>query len=442
MSTDKQKEPASTCSQCETAAAYVRNELSGTVADAFATHMRKCPDCAAVVEGFTEVLRKLEDRPPLPDAPDLVEAVLARIPESEWEGKAQSREARPMVIAWPLFRRVAALFVVLLCGIGIVRFLTREPPPTPRMQAMDEASAWLAASQERSGAWSPEKWQGRSEFEISLTGMALLTLLGLNPDQAETGPYAENIERAVVYLVAQQRENGNFGPETDGVMYNHGIATVAMLEALVATDDEALIEPVGRALKFIRDRQLDSGGWGYIRDDSGSANTSISVWQLQALARAKQLGMWRDIVPSFHKGLLWLQGMVGKNGLVGYRRPNDFPEESETLTAMAATCLLSAGSRLQGLEDTNSRVRSALKAVASNPGQATDFYHAYFLASALSAGGEEFDPALARIQGTLVAQRVTSGANAGSWDTVDNWSSVGGRIYTTSMAALSLRAGP
>lgn len=305
---------------------------------------------------------------------------------------------------------------------------------------MNQASAWLAASQERSGAWDPAKWQGRPEFEISLTGMALLTLLALNPDEAAMEPYAENVERAVVYILAQQREHGNFGPEADGVMYNHGIATVAMLEALVATEDEVLIGPVGRALQYIHDRQLDSGGWGYGRDEHESANTSVSVWQLQALAKAKQLGKWRCVVPSFHKGLLWLQSMVANDGLVGYRRPNDFPKESDTLTAMAATCLLTAGGHLQGLEDTNARIRAALKTVAVNPAQATDFYHSYFLASALRAGGSEFDPVLDRIQGALVSQRVTSGANAGSWDTVDHWSSVGGRIYTTSMAALSLQS--
>ena len=429
-----------TCRQCEAAADYVRNELSSTMADAFSAHMTRCRECSATVRDFTKVIETLENRPRPADTPDICAAVLSKIPESEWCDEARpARGAETLAIGFPVLLRAAAVLAVILCGVGVIRFLTRDEPPTPQERAVSEASAWLASTQERSGAWNPAKWRGRPEFEISLTGMALLTLLALNPDEAAMEPYADSVERAVVYLISKQRDNGSFGPPTEGVMYNHGIATVAMLEALAVTDDEALVAPIGMALDFIRQRQLDSGGWGYGRDRREGANTSISVWQLQALARAKQQGLWSNVVPTFHKGLLWLKGMVGNDGLVGYRRPNDFPEESDTLTAMAAACLLTAGNRLEGLEDTNSRIRTALKAVALNPEQATDFYHSYFLASALRAGGSEFDPVLNRVQGALVAQRVTAGANAGSWDTVDHWSSVGGRIYTTSMAALSLR---
>jgi hypothetical protein len=68
------------------------------------------------------------------------------------------------------------------------------------------------------------------------------------------------------------------------------------------------------------------------------------------------------------------------------------------------------------------------------------FYDAYFL---IEAAADARSAALARVQEStrraLVGTQVRSGPNRGSWDPTDRWSPVGGRIYTTALAALTLR---
>jgi hypothetical protein len=53
-------------------------------------------------------------------------------------------------------------------------------------------------------------------------------------------------------------------------------------------------------------------------------------------------------------------------------------------------------------------------------------------------GGPEWDKWNAAITAELLAHQRTDGAAAGSWDPVDRWSGIGGRVYQTSICALCL----
>jgi len=256
-----------------------------------------------------------------------------------------------------------------------------------------------------------------------------------------TGVHADTVQRAVAYLLAQQDAAGAFGPACDGRMYNHGLATVALIEAYRWSGAESLRAPIGRAIGFIREEQLESGGWGYAKRVGAEANTSISVWQLYALNLAQESGL-AESPAVLGRGMRWLHGMVDGNGLFGYERAGDFPNGSDTLTAMGAFCLF-GNRRALGAEPAEAaKIEQALQAVASHWDRETDFYRWFFLSHAIQARGTpELRASLARIQESLVGMRSLAGATAGTWDPKGAWSSVGGRLYTTAMATLALQAG-
>jgi hypothetical protein len=267
--------------------------------------------------------------------------------------------------------------------------------------------------------------------------LAVLAFVGRDEGRLE-GLYGDAIKKGIRYIVRQQDTQGRFGSRFGGAMYNHGIATVALLELYGLTSDEQLKGPIDRAISYIRDTQSSKGGWGYLDGPPDSANTSISIWQLHALLLANKMG-WENTGRNVAAGLAWLRTMVDKGGYVGYRGPRDFPYGSETLTAMGAFCLFTSASESTTMERSDMRIRYSLKNIASRQGRDIDYYRWYFLTYALHTGdGLQSEQWIANLRETLLESQIKSGPHAGSWEPTDRWSSAGGRVYATAMAALCL----
>ncbi len=438
------------CPRMPEAPAFLLEELSSADRKSFETHCSDCPACRAALADFRRVMDVMvESQPSGTLARDLSGRVLAEVRRGEGRGDRSASAARLQFLRRPLVRLAAGL--ALAAGVAaVLRSVWPEAPgrrasPAAAVaasasgQAIDQALAWMARAQETSGAWDCAKWQGRPEYEVGLTGLALLTFLrgGGVPDG---GGHSEVVQRGLEYLVRQQDAAGAFGPAGSGRMYNHGIATVVLLEAYRQGEDARLLPPIARAIDFIRAEQLDSGGWGYAKREGEQANTSVSVWQLHALQLARAEGI-ADTTPAYRRGLRWIGGVVDGEGCFGYERRGDFPSGSDTLTAMGAFCLLSAMPASEASAPEVQRMARALHAVVAKGGQGTDFYRWFFLAHALKAAGDPtFQEPLDRLRRSLVAMRQTDGAHAGSWEPAGMWSAVGGRIFTTAMATLALQA--
>ena len=68
-----------------------------------------------------------------------------------------------------------------------------------------------------------------------------------------------------------------------------------------------------------------------------------------------------------------------------------------------------------------------------------DFYYWYFGTLAMfQIGGETWKTWNENIKSTLLSMQSKTGNEKGSWDPIDKWSGYGGRVYTTSMAILTL----
>lgn len=102
--------------------------------------------------------------------------------------------------------------------------------------AIAKALDHLAKRQSPSGAWSLDG-QGESTSATSLAVMAYLAA-GHVPGE---GPYDQQIQRGVRWVLDQQQSNGMLVLERGhGPMYSHGISTLMLAEVAGMTDDGSL----------------------------------------------------------------------------------------------------------------------------------------------------------------------------------------------------------
>ena len=315
-------------------------------------------------------------------------------------------------------------------GKGVALTSTSDQPP----QAARDGIAWLVSHQEDSGGWNAEALGGRAEYDTALNGLALLAMVRQRPESADHGA----VLRAARHLAEAQTGEGRLGPECDGTMYNHGIATVALMEAYRLTGERELVPVLQAAVDFIGRQQFPEGGWGYDRSAESRPNTSISAWQMQALLHAVALE-WHDYEPVLRKGLAWLGGVMNESGHFGYQQAGA-RETNSALTPMGAYCTFAA--RKLGIPLDARAARNAAAALADtlDSDADPDYYRAYFEACALRAigNGRQFSAELSALDKALKDRQVHAGRESGSWQPNDRWGSVGGRLYSTAMALMAL----
>ena len=71
--------------------------------------------------------------------------------------------------------------------------------------------------------------------------MALLCFLGAGQTHKTKGPYRRNIEQGLIWLVRQQKADGNLAKDCKtSPMYSHGLATIALCEAYGLSGDRTV----------------------------------------------------------------------------------------------------------------------------------------------------------------------------------------------------------
>ncbi|MFC1453507.1 prenyltransferase/squalene oxidase repeat-containing protein [Verrucomicrobiota bacterium] len=416
-------------------AAYVCGELDGPEREAFEGRLRTESELNAEVERLAEVVASLKATPPEQVSRDLAPDVMRGIPAAAWQAEA------PQAVFRVYAGRAAAALLVVLLGSLLLGHLRRGTPrPEPRAGAtsrtVEHALDWLVQAQEPDGSWDPEQWHGQPQYRVALSGLAVLAFLRHEAEEPGRDRQAA-VDRAVDFILSEQRDTGRFGPDVEQAMYNHGMAAAALMESYIAAPRDRLRAPITHALTFIRERQLDSGGWGYAPVQV-KANTGVSVWQIYALRLADDAGM-RGNSAAYRRGLRWLVGMMDEGGRFGYEVRGDRPEASATLTAMGAFSLFSALPRFRDAQALTDRVRLALVASLAPPEGRADRYRWFFTASAARKGEcGEIDPWLARVAATLSKAEDESDLGKTTWDPADSWSKAGGRVYTAAMTALIL----
>lgn len=300
-----------------------------------------------------------------------------------------------------------------LCGQSIPR---REANPvSPQVEAMYEKGLrFLANEQLDNGAWN-----GRYSSEPGVVALCLLAFLAHGED-ANHGPYAENISRAIGYLLSKQNSaNGYIGNS----MYNHGFATLALAESYGMVDDPRLAPALSQAVDLILSAQKRNrfGAWRYT-PDSHDADSTVAGCQIVALLAARNAGV---AVPddAIQKGLAYLSRCRSPRGGIGYTSPSG---EKPTLTAIGVTCFALAKQKEgKGFVASVEYLRDNL----TYRDRYYPFYFEYYMSQALFHADEE-------LWQTWNAQNIrflsASQSRDGSWP--DNK----GKHFATSGALLSL----
>lgn len=319
---------------------------------------------------------------------------------------------------------------------------------TPESEdAVEAALKWLAAHQKTDGSWSFDLSQqpcgGRCSHSqqsvaesarpaTAATGLALLAFLGAGYSHHE-GLYADNVRRGLYFLREASRES-QFGLDLQsGSMYGHGIAMLAISEAMAMTryqgkTDSDLFSLTQRGSYFTTAAQHSQGGWRYVPGSPG--DMTVTAWQVLSLISAQHGGV---VLPTntLSRSEEFVRRLSKQNAYeFGYQTTTPEP----TTTAVGLCLLLYLG---QSPRET--LFGNSLDRMTKRGPRRTDVYHDYYATLALHhARHRDWASWHVPLRDHLVKTQATEGHEAGSWHFADRHGDVGGRLYTTAMAAMIL----
>ncbi len=217
-------------------------------------------------------------------------------------------------------------------------------------------------------------------------------------------------------------------------MYSHGIATIALSEAYGMTADPELAAPVRSAVDFIhRARNRREGGWRY--DPGQVGDTSVLGWQVMALKSAQSAGV--DVPEeALDVAARWLERVSQgtSRGLYAYQ-PGKKYTRSMTAEAMFVQQLLGRDRGELRMQTSARFIARELPDWDDEPNTYLWYYATLALFQHQSDEWRRWNDALKE---QLLEHQHTSGKSAGSWDTTDRWSRLGGRVYQTALCTLML----
>lgn len=333
-----------------------------------------------------------------------------------------SRIVALLAMAWPLLAGAAASDADVLAELG---------HSGPRDTAIAHGLAFLRAAQLPDGAVG-------ATVPVAATALALLAHLaaGHAPDDREVGAFER---RCLTFVLAHQDAHGYFGGQDNSRMYGHGIATLALAEAVGMTRDEDLEARLRRALeravvvtvgaaRLPRDAAT-TGGWHYYPDDPG-ADLSLSGWQLLSLHACAQVGVEVPADVISH-GVDYARRLITPDGMVGYAHAG---EDHAPLRGLALLCL-AVGHRLD--DPVAQAIAERMRSDPLGWQGPWFFYRAFYDAVGLSRAAPEAWAQLGPGEEKVLIDHQQAD---GSWPSPpgDDEAGPGGPAYLTAMATLAL----
>lgn len=337
-----------------------------------------------------------------------------------------------------------------------------SPPDSPS-EEVELALGWLRKHQEPDGRWDPVKYwlrsdgrpedgMGKVEHAPGVTALALLAFLEARYLIYEGQVFEEIVLRAGGYLMKIQDDRGCFGPRrVNAFVYNHAIATAAMVKLFRRTQDPEHKESARKGVDFILRCRNPCRAWRYgIRP--GDNDTSVTSWMLSALAIARESGF---AVPkdAFEGARVWIDRVSDQGtGRVGYTVHGERPARPGAMERAFPRHLSEAGTAegivlrlLTAEEDEESAlVAKGAKLLMAclpewKPGTGTtDMYYWYWGTRAMRmVGGKAWRKWKQAMRLTLLASQRRDDRFRGSWDAAGPWGTDGGRVYSTAIMILT-----
>lgn len=322
---------------------------------------------------------------------------------------------------------------------------------------------WLAIHQQTDGSWPLNKYGQNisgcdcqtdieakiDEGDITGTAFGVLPFLaaGVTHNRAPKEPpelaqYQLVVKKALGYLAGKQvrskdKKDGYLG----GNMYSHAAGTIALCEAYGLSGDEQVKFRAQMALKYLLQAQhAKGGGWRYSPGQEG--DMSVTGWVILAV-RSAQLAGLMVLKEPLERAERFVDtcGAGPENAKMsryGYQ-----PGQPEKL-ALTAVGLLTR--EYLGWSRDEPALAAGCQYLMENlpPESGTNLgaiYYYYYATQALHhMEGPNFDLWNQRMREHLIRTQEKSGHATGSWSPKGtDWGARGGRLYSTSMALITLQ---
>ncbi len=309
-------------------------------------------------------------------------------------------------------------------GQGRSNALLPDPREMARVEAaVDQALEHLLKQQHPDGSWPSGKGVNNG-----VNALCLLAFLGRGHVPGR-GPYQPVVDRAVAFIRATQEPNGLYKTPNHwtGVMYEHGLATLAMIEAYGFMPGEDMRREVQNAVDLIAKVQSPTGGWRY-HPTPADADLSVTVMQVVAL-RAAQNARLEVPQKTVDAALQYVRACASGNGFA-YQ-----PGKGPNLPQTAAGCL---SMQLLGAFDDPAVAKGLahLNGAAYNADNDYFWYMNYYAMQAtFQAGGAHWDTWHRRARDFLLGHQRPNG----SWPGFKEAQFGGpGDTYSTALGAMTL----
>lgn len=311
--------------------------------------------------------------------------------------------------------------------------------------AVGQGLVWLKNHQLPDGSWNfyhlhdPRcdcSMPGRLDNNPNAaTAMALLAFLGAGHTH-ETGEYKSEVQQGLDFLLSNgsRAERGICfygqlsGPQT---YYTHGLVTIALGEAFAMTNDAGLRPFVTGAVDFLTTTQEAGGGWRYFPGQPG--DTSVVAWQLMGLKSAQfsRIAVPQKVFKGIDKFMRSVSSMRGSKYAYTPER-KDTPTYSMTAAGLLCRMYLD-------WDDTNGGMRAGIRVLDEHGPEPDGMYYNYYATQVMHHwGGPEWDRWNNVMREHLIRTQIREGHATGSWDVADRHGNIGGRLYMTTLALLTL----
>lgn len=325
------------------------------------------------------------------------------------------------------------------------------------MKAIAAGQRWLVEAQRDDGRWSEAPGKEDGLHDVGLTGLAVLAL-SAGGSTLNGGAHRAEIAAGARWLASVQQPNGRFGTMSPpDFIYDHLLATFALVSISKVSEDESAREPAHRALRYLESHRNAAGLFGLAPKDgtTESSATALATFAIRSAIGFDALASDKEFEAA---ALRWFDSVTQPtSGVAGDlvsgdsrpSRPDDplflLPSQSPlALTAASAFARFMLGETAATgslLDKSYSRIAESAPDPNAKPITLDVFAFYCGTAALYLAGNERFVRWRTAIEEVLAATQTLEGDQAGSWEpTLDTWGKHAGRIYTTGFALLTFGA--
>ncbi len=295
---------------------------------------------------------------------------------------------------------------------------------------------YLARQQTKQGYWVAQGGQ----YRVAMTALAGNAMLA-EGSTTTRGRYAENIRRAVDYLLSCSQDNGLIGFKNDyHYTYGHGFSMLFLSQVYGEEEDAErraeLKKALTKAVEFTVNAQTTRGGWGYVsaKDGNDFDEGSTCVTQVQGLRACRNAGIQ---VPktAVARAVKYIDDCMTSDGGVQYSIRGGGARPA--ISGAAIACLFNAGE--QGDPMADKLLDYCKKNIwPGNAGSSSFFGHwhyTHFYYSQVMYRDEELWPKyFGEIGGEILKTQTRGGPDDGAW-----LEGHVGPVYTTAINATILQ---